>query len=131
MNKFIYIHITIFLFFPLIAIFVSSTSLVISQKHLLPTLELPEEMDRLWEFLISQQCAAQRVMTRRMSSEKKHIFWENVWRFYTLEIFWVVVSPIWGRFPLLTNIFQMGWNHQLVLYEDFESPKGQVMEMDG
>ena len=39
--------------------------------------------------------------------------------------------PYLGKIPMLTNIFQMGWNHQLVLYEDFESPKGQVMEMDG
>ena len=35
---------------------------------------------------------------------------------------WVVVSnififtPTWGRFPILTNIFQMGWfNHQLAI----------------
>ena len=24
-------------------------------------------------------------------------------------------TPIWGRFQFLTNIFQMGWNHQLVI----------------
>ena len=37
------------------------------------------------------------------------------------DIFWVVVSnifyfhPYLGKIPSLTNIFQMGWNHQLVL----------------
>ena len=37
-------------------------------------------------------------------------------------LFWVVVSkisyfhPYLGKIPILTNIFQMGWNHQLVLY---------------
>ena len=37
-------------------------------------------------------------------------------------IFWVVVSnicyfhPYLGKIPILTNIFQRGWNHQLVLY---------------
>ena len=29
------------------------------------------------------------------------------------KIFFIFI-PIWGRFPFLTNIFQMGWNHQLV-----------------
>ena len=35
-------------------------------------------------------------------------------------IYWVVVSnifyfhPYLGKIPILTNIFQMGWNHQLV-----------------
>ena len=24
-----------------------------------------------------------------------------------------IFTPIWGRFQILTNIFQMGWNHQL------------------
>ena len=38
----------------------------------------------------------------------------------TTHLSWVVVSiffiftPIWERFPILTNIFQTGWNHQLV-----------------
>ena len=36
------------------------------------------------------------------------------------KIFWVVVSnmfyfhPYLGKIPILTDIFQMGWNHQLV-----------------
>ena len=33
-------------------------------------------------------------------------------------------NPIWGRFPDLTNIFQVGWNHQpvfIVLFFSFES----------
>ena len=36
-------------------------------------------------------------------------------------VLWVVVSnifyfhPYLGKIPILTNIFQMGWNHQLVL----------------
>ena len=35
---------------------------------------------------------------------------------------WVVVPnifyvhPYLGKIPILTNIFQMGWNHQLVIY---------------
>ncbi len=32
------------------------------------------------------------------------------WWFQTFFIF----TPTWGRFPILTNIFQLGWNHQLV-----------------
>ena len=37
----------------------------------------------------------------------------------TTSIFWVVVSKIFyfhpylGKIPILTNIFWMGWNHQL------------------
>ena len=37
-----------------------------------------------------------------------------------LKINWVVVSnifyfhPYLGKIPILTNIFQRGWNHQLV-----------------
>ena len=25
-----------------------------------------------------------------------------------------------GKIPILTNIFQMGWNHQLVMYFEFQ-----------
>ena len=32
------------------------------------------------------------------------------WWFETFFIF----IPIWGKIPILTNIFQMGWNHQPV-----------------
>ena len=28
--------------------------------------------------------------------------------------FFFILTPTWGRFPLWLNIFQMGWNHQLV-----------------
>ena len=41
---------------------------------------------------------------------------------HSLHVFWVVVSnvfdfnPYLGKIPILTNIFQRGWNHQLVLY---------------
>ena len=28
------------------------------------------------------------------------------------QIFFIF-TPIWGNDPILTNIFQMGWNHQL------------------
>ena len=28
----------------------------------------------------------------------------------------VIFTPTWGRFPIWTNIFQRGWNHQLVWY---------------
>ena len=36
-------------------------------------------------------------------------------------VFWAVVSNIFyfhlylGKIPILTHIFQMGWNHQLVI----------------
>ena len=33
------------------------------------------------------------------------------WWFQRFFIF----IPIWGKIPILTNIFQRGWNHQLVL----------------
>ena len=39
-----------------------------------------------------------------------------------IRIFWVVVSnmfhvhPYLGKIPILTNIFQMGWNHQLGIF---------------
>ena len=42
--------------------------------------------------------------------------------------FWVVVSiifyfqPYLGKIPILTNIFQMGWNHQLVNFISSLSP---------
>ena len=44
--------------------------------------------------------------------------------FYPI-VFWVVVSnifyvhPYLGKIPILTNIFQMGWNHQLVFQSVF------------
>jgi len=34
-------------------------------------------------------------------------------RWWWLRIFFIFTS-IWGNDPILTNIFQMGWNHQLV-----------------
>ena len=39
-------------------------------------------------------------------------------------LFWVVVSnifyvhPYLGKIPILTNIFQLGWNHQLVFFQE-------------
>ena len=39
--------------------------------------------------------------------------------YYTMDRKWVVVSnifyfhPYLGKIPILTNIFQLGWNHQL------------------
>ncbi len=41
---------------------------------------------------------------------KRWVGWGAGWWFQTFFIF----IPTWGRFPFLTNIFQMGWNHQLV-----------------
>ena len=32
------------------------------------------------------------------------------------QIFFIF-TPTWGRFPILTNIFQMGWNHQPVNHQ--------------
>ena len=41
------------------------------------------------------------------------------WWFHTFFMF----IPIWGRFPFwLYNIFQMGWNHQLVVHHCFKGP---------
>ena len=37
------------------------------------------------------------------------------WWFQTFFMF----TPIWGNHPILTNIFQMGWNHRPVLILDF------------
>ena len=28
----------------------------------------------------------------------------------------LIFNPKMGKIPMLTNIFQMGWNHQLVMY---------------
>ena len=42
--------------------------------------------------------------------------------YLALHIFLVVASNIFyfhpnlGKIPMLTNIFQLGWNHQLVLF---------------
>ena len=41
--------------------------------------------------------------------------WFSRWWF---QIF-VIFIPTWGKIPILTNIFQMGWNHQLGLFEGF------------
>ena len=30
-------------------------------------------------------------------------------------------TPIWGKIPILTNIFQRGWNHQPVLHPTFSA----------
>ena len=40
-------------------------------------------------------------------------FWFSGWWFRSCLIF----IPTWERFSILTHIFQMGWNHHLVLYE--------------
>ena len=40
-------------------------------------------------------------------------------------VIWVVVSNIiyvhfyLGKIPILTNVFQMGWNHQLVIHDPY------------
>ena len=42
-----------------------------------------------------------------------------LWTICRLSGWWFQISfiftPIWGRFPILTNIFQRGWNHQPVM----------------
>ena len=50
---------------------------------------------------------------------------ENPWGFWAGTKIWVVVSnvfyfhPLFGEdAPILTNIFQMGWNHQLEIVSD-------------
>ena len=42
--------------------------------------------------------------------KKNNTFSKNRWWFQRFFIF----TPIWGKIPILTNIFQMGRNHQLV-----------------
>ena len=41
-----------------------------------------------------------------------NLFTSSRWWFQIFSIF----IPTWGRFQFLPNIFQMGWNHQLVMY---------------
>ena len=51
-------------------------------------------------------------------NEKKKLFEPNLHNLGRSKCYWVVVSnifyfhPYLGKIPILTNIFQMGWNHQ-------------------
>ena len=40
------------------------------------------------------------------------VYTESGWWF---QIF-IIFTPTWGNVPILTNIFQMGWNHQLGMH---------------
>ena len=42
-----------------------------------------------------------------------------------------ICTPIWGKIPILTNIFQMGWNHQLGLAGFLFAINVVWMNMDG
>ena len=50
---------------------------------------------------------------------------------------WVVVSniflfiPVWGNDPIWRNIFEMGWNHHLVVYIRDEGYPGKVVGRKG
>ena len=50
--------------------------------------------------------------------------WESRWwfQFFLFSYF----HPYWGKIPILTNIFQMGWNHQLVM--DIDSARLTIFE---
>ena len=39
------------------------------------------------------------------------IFHSSLKTRWWFQLFFIFI-PIWGRFPFLTNIFQMAWNHQ-------------------
>ena len=47
----------------------------------------------------------------RSLENSKHEWWSRWW-FQRVFMF----TRIWGRFSILTNIFQRGWNYQLVMY---------------
>ncbi len=64
-----------------------------------------------------RSCSAPTDGLNRLVSMGKHFFLKLSsipgWWFQTFFIF----TPIWGRFPFwLYNIFQLGWNHQLVIH---------------
>ena len=45
-------------------------------------------------------------------------FWANLsFRWWMITRWWfqifVIFTPIWGKIPILIDIFQMGWKHQL------------------
>ena len=45
-----------------------------------------------------------------------HMDYETITRTrWWFQIFFIF-TPTWGRFPILTNIIQVGWNHQLAYH---------------
>ena len=52
----------------------------------------------------------------------REIQWKMPWlfRLYKLSRWWFQIffmfTPILGKIPILNNLFQLGWNHQLVIY---------------
>ena len=60
---------------------------------------------------------------------------QQLWYVLEDETYWVVVSnifyfhPYLGKIPILTNIFQRGWNHQLVLY--FSTYRFRILRIRG
>ena len=66
---------------------------------------------------------------REKRSEKPKRIWCHLSIHESTISIWVVVSnifyvhPYLGKIPILTNIFQMGWNHQLAM-DDWITPPG-------
>ena len=56
--------------------------------------------------------------------EKRSWKWLARWWFQRFFIF----TPIWGKIPILTYIFQMGWNHQLA--RERKSPVKQTLSWE-
>ena len=71
---------------------------------------------------------------RRMRSKKGGVHRNDM---FSLKVMNLVVSnifffhPYLGKIPILTNIFQMGWNHQLVMNLVKVHPKFQVPKIGG
>ena len=50
-----------------------------------------------------------------------------MWWWFQFQVFFIVTPKIGEDEPILTNIFQMGWNQQLVTnYPNFMSPHAQM-----
>ena len=73
----------------------------------------------LWPLSDSEWCCSYPHGLACDLSESKRLPWVE-WDCYILSRWWFerffIFTPIWGRFPLMTNIFQRGWNHQPVIY---------------
>ena len=73
----------------------------------------------LWTLLLKLQAALESLAGGlgwpNLFSQFANSNWKSIitWTSWWFQIF-VIFIPTWGKIPILTNIFQMGWNHQLV-----------------
>ena len=83
------------------------------------------ETDRAWP-----AAAGRKVTTKRHGDSGRLLLDRKPWEISHIDIIWMVVSnvqmffifiPIWGNDPILTNIFQMGWNHQPVMLSSYQN----------